>query len=235
MRSLLERSAEREHAIDGLARRHLHRQEPRSADRQRAGLVEQHGVRPRQRLERSAALDQDTAPCRLRDAGDESNGSRQDQRARGCCDEHGEATDQVARNQPGEHRNAQGNWQKEQRVAIGEPHERRLGGLRSGHQPHDSRICALAGGGGRGQFECLACIQRAGQDADAADLDDGDRLACQRRLVNSCSIRSDDAIDRNDLARAHHEAVARDNCRNGYILDMMIAPSVRLARRSINQ
>ena len=53
MRRLLERGAQQQYLVGGLAGRHLDGQQPRAADRQRSGLVEQHGVRARQRLQRA--------------------------------------------------------------------------------------------------------------------------------------------------------------------------------------
>ena len=52
MRRLLERGAEHQHLVGRLARRDLDGEQPRAADRQRAGLVEQHGMGARQRLQR---------------------------------------------------------------------------------------------------------------------------------------------------------------------------------------
>ena len=90
VRGLLERGRQPQHLVGALAGRRLDGDEARAADRQRAGLVEHHGVRARQRLERPAALDQDAAPGRLRDAGDEGDRRGQDQRARRRRDQHGE-------------------------------------------------------------------------------------------------------------------------------------------------
>ena len=146
------------------SRRHFDRKQPRAADRQRSGLVEQHGMGARQRFQRAAALDQDAAPGRLRDAGDEGDGRGQDQGARRRRDQHREAADQIARDQPGDEGKHERHRQEDQRVAIGQPHERRFGGLRRGHHPHDAGIGAFAGRRGHRQFEGLADIQRTGED-----------------------------------------------------------------------
>ena len=145
MRGLLQRGAEHQHLVGALARGHLDREEPRAADGQRAGLVEQHGVGARQRLERAAALDQDAAPGRLRDAGDEGDRRGQDERARRRRHQHGQAADEIAGDEPGDEGERQRDRQEHQRIAVGKPHERRLGGLRRGHQTHDAGIGALAG------------------------------------------------------------------------------------------
>ena len=58
--------AKRRTSSGALAGRHFDREQARAADRQGAGLVEQHRVRARERLERPAALDQNAAPRRWR-------------------------------------------------------------------------------------------------------------------------------------------------------------------------
>ena len=99
-RATRQAAAPRRRVSPGAARR----KQARAADRQRAGLVEQHGVRSRQRLERPAALDQDAAPRRLRDAGDEGDRRRQNKRTGRRRHQHGETANQIARDQPGEQR-----------------------------------------------------------------------------------------------------------------------------------
>ena len=51
--------------------------------------------------------------------------------------------------------------QQQQRVAVGEPNERRLRRLRRGHHPDDAGIGAFAGGRRGAQLEGLAGIDRA--------------------------------------------------------------------------
>src|SRR5262249_1043384 len=91
MGGLLERSAERQHLLDAFAGSYLDGQQPRAANRQRAGLVEQYGMSARQRLQRPAALDQNAPARRLRHAGNEGDGSRENQWAWGRRDQHREA------------------------------------------------------------------------------------------------------------------------------------------------
>ena len=104
MRGLLERRAEHQHALDRFAGRDFDGEQPCAADRQRPGLVEQHGMGARQRFQRAAALDQNAAPRGLRDAGDEGDRGGQDQRTRRRGDQHGEAADHIVRDQPGDQR-----------------------------------------------------------------------------------------------------------------------------------
>ena len=75
MRGLLERGAEPQDLVGMFVRRNLDRQQARTAHRQRAGLVEQHRIGPRQRLKRSSAFDQNAAPRSLRDPAMKATGA----------------------------------------------------------------------------------------------------------------------------------------------------------------
>ena len=79
MRGLLERGTEPQDLVGMFVRRNLDRQQARTAHRQRASLVEQDGVGPRERLERSSPLDQNAAPRSLRDTRNEGDWCRQDE------------------------------------------------------------------------------------------------------------------------------------------------------------
>ena len=235
MRRLLERGAEHQYLIGRLARRNLDGKQPRAADRQRSGLVEQHGMGARQRLQRPAALDQNAAPGRLRDTGDEGDRRRQNQRTRRRRHQHRQTADQIAGDQPGDKGEHERQGQENQRIAVGHPHERRFCGLRRGHQAHDARIGAFASGRGHREFKGLAGVQRAGEDGGAARLDHRDRFARQRRLVDGCRSRGDDAVDRNDLARPHQKLVANSDVRYRHVLDAVTGAAMRLTRGAIDQ
>ena len=192
-------------------------------------------MRARQRLQRPAALDQDAAPGRLRDAGDEGDRRRQNQRTRRRRDQHGEAADQIARDQPGDEGERERDGQEDQRIAVGQPHERRLGGLRRGHQAHDAGIGAFAGGRRHRHFKGLAGVQRAAEDGGAARLDHRDRFAGQRQFVDRGRARCDDAVDRNDFAGPHQEPIADGDVADRHLLDAVVDAAMRLARRAIDQ
>ena len=235
VRGLFERGAERQHFIGALSRRGFDGEKARAADGERPGLVEQHGVGARQRFERAAALDQDAAPGRLGDAGDEGNRRRQDERAGRGGDEHGEAANEVARDQPGDEGDRKRDGQEHQRIAVGEPHERRLGGLRRRHQAHDARIGAFAGHGRRGHVEGRAGVQRAAEGGRAFGLDHRDRFAGQRQFIDRRGVRRDHAVDRNDFAGPHQEPVADRNVADRHVLDAIVDAAMRDARRPIEQ
>jgi hypothetical protein len=91
MGGLLQRSGEPEHLVGTFSRRGLDGDEPCAADGEGAGLVEHDRVGAGQRLQGSAALDEDAVARRLGDAGNECDRRRQDQRARRRRDQHSEA------------------------------------------------------------------------------------------------------------------------------------------------
>ena len=78
-------------------------------------------MRSRQRLERAPALDEDPQASRLRDAGNECDRRRQDERAGRRRDKHGEGADEIAREIPRNESNDAGEWQEGERIFVGEP------------------------------------------------------------------------------------------------------------------
>ena len=71
--------------------------------------------------------------------------------------------------------------------------------------------------------------------ADAARLGDRDRLARQRRFVDRCGVRVDDAVDRNDFAGVHQQPVADGDGGYRHFLDTAFGEAMRLARRAVDQ
>ena len=75
------------------------------------------------RLKRRAALDQNSAPRGLRDAGDEGDRRSENERTGGCRNKNGKAANEVAGNQPcrgGEHNRHR---KQDHRKSIRKPHE----------------------------------------------------------------------------------------------------------------
>ena len=203
LRRLLERPGQPQHLVCAFARGGLDRHQACAAHGQRAGLVEHHGVGVRQRLERSAALDEDAAPRGLGHAGDEGDRCRQDERAGRCRDQHGEAPDRIAGEEPGGTGQDQRDRQQQQGVAVGQADERSLRGLGRRHHSDDAGIGALAGGCCGAQLERLAGVEGAAPRGLPGPAADRDRLARQRRLVDQGLGARDHPIDGDDLARAH--------------------------------
>ena len=98
---------------------------------------------PRQRLERRAALDQNAAPGGLGYAGDECNRRCQNERAWRCRHQNGQAANEIAGNEPRNRGHRHGDWKEHERVAVGQPHERRLRRLGCGDEAHDPGIGAF--------------------------------------------------------------------------------------------
>ena len=174
-------------------------------------------------------------PRRLRHAGDEGDRCGQDQWARRCCHQHRERPDQIARDQPSDEGKHQRHGKENQRVAVGETHERRFRSLRRSHQAHDAGIGAFPGGRGHHQLKGFAGVQGTGQDRNAARFHPRDRLSRQCRLIDGRRGRRDDAIDRNDFARPHQKLVADDHIRYRHLLDAVTDAAMRLAGRAIDQ
>ena len=80
MRGLFERGAEPQDLVGGLVGRRFYREKARAADGQSPGLVEEDGMCSRQRFQRAPAFDEDPQASCLRDAGNECDRGRQNER-----------------------------------------------------------------------------------------------------------------------------------------------------------
>ena len=108
------------------------------AGRQRAGLVEHHGVDVAQLFQERGALDQNPVAGGDRDRRDRGRGRRQNQRARARGDQHRERRLGVAGREPCASRGHQDEGQILAGVALEEPRRRRLGALGVAHQRDDA-------------------------------------------------------------------------------------------------
>jgi hypothetical protein len=173
----------------------------------------------RQGLELPAALDEDAAPGGLGHAGDEGGWCCQDQRAGGCRNQHGEAADRVAGEEPSGTCQGKRDPQQQQGIAVGQSDKRSLGALARCHHADDAGIGALAGGGCGAQLERLAGIERAAPRRLTGPAADRDGLPRQRRLVDQGLNARDHPIDGDDLARAHEHLLTDRNVLDRSILD----------------
>jgi hypothetical protein len=186
-------------------------------------------------LERPTALDEDAASCRLRYAGDERGRGRQNQRARCCCDQHGQAPDRISREKPRGTGQDQRDRQQQQGVAIRQADERSLGGLGRRYHADDTGIGALARGRCGAQLERLAGVERAAPRRLPGRAADRNRLARQRRLVDQGLGAGDHSIDGDDLAGAHDHLIADHNILDRDILNGAPEAAVRPPWRPIGQ
>jgi len=111
-----------------------------------------------ERLERSAALDQDPEACRAGHAGDECDGCRENQWTGRGGDRDCQPADWIPGNEPGRTCEQQRGRQQEHGKVVGETNERRLRRLRRSNHANDAGIDALAGAGRRAQFEASPAL-----------------------------------------------------------------------------
>ncbi len=106
------------------------RDDLRTAVGQRAGLVEDQGADARHCLERPCALDQHAKMRRARQTRDQCDRHGKDQRTGRGDHQHGDRADRIACEPPGREGDTDGDDQKAQRPAVGQPGHRRFGRLR---------------------------------------------------------------------------------------------------------
>ncbi len=233
---LLERAGETKHLVGALAGRRFDCDQPRAADGERAGLVEHDGVDAGERLQRAAALDQNAVARRLRDAGDEGDRRREDQRAGRRRDHHREAADGIAGEEPSRARDRERRRQQQEGITVGEADEGSLRGLRRRYHAHDAGIGARPRRRGRAHLEGLAGIERTAQRRLAGPPRHRDRLAGQRRLVDDGGGAGDDAVDRDDFAGAHENGIADRDRLDRHVFEKAVgAVPMRDAGRAVNQ
>ena len=128
---------------------------------------------------------------------------------------HGVATtstrqrpDGVAGEQPGGARDRQRHGDEDHGVPVGHSHERRLLLLRLLDQAHDTRVRALGGSGHGSEVDGRSRVHRSGSDRISFGPLGRAGLAGERRLVEHAG-RHQHAVDRDDLAGLHEQAVAR--------------------------
>ena len=124
---------------------------------------------------------------------------------------------------------------EEQRVAVGDPYERRplLPGLLD--KPHERRVGALGRRAERAQLEGGACGRRAAADVAAAMDRDRQRLAGQRRLVDDRLVALDHPVDRHHLARAHEHDVVGGDLVDRHLHELIAAAKSADARGPLDQ
>ncbi len=199
------------------------------------GLVEDERPDPGEHLQRPAALDEDAAARRPRDAGDDGDGHGEDQRAGGRHHEHREPADRIAGEEPGPAGDRHRHRQEEEGEAVGEPYHGRLRPLGRLHHPDDAGIGALRRRTRHREVERLAGIGRTALDGLAAHPADRDRLAGERREVEHRRLRGDGAVGGDHLAAADEEPVAFDHRVDGHLLEDVAAPPHRGLRRALEK
>ncbi len=163
--------------------------EPGAAVGQGAGLVDDQDPDLGQRLQRASALDEDADLGRAREAGDQGDGHRQDQRARRGDDQHSERPHGVAGSEPSAAGKEQRQSEEGEPVAVRQPRHGRLPGLRRLDEPDDAGIGAVGRPPIRDQGEWRADIHRAAQHGLVHTEDGGQRLARQAGAIEDGTAR----------------------------------------------
>ncbi len=120
LRCLIEGGGDAQHLVRGDARIDVYGDEPRLADREGSGLVNDHSAHARQVFDGLAAFDQDPELGGTRKSRDDGNRNRQDQRTRCCHHQHRDGPDRVAAKPPGGAGKYDGEYQKDDRITVGQ-------------------------------------------------------------------------------------------------------------------
>ena len=205
------------------------------AGRERPGLVEQQDASAGERLERAAALHDDPALGRSRDARDDRDRRGQDQRTWRRYDEHRERAHRIAADGPREPRDPERDRDEDHGVPVGQADERRLLPLSLLDQPDDAGVRASVGARDRAQVERRTGVDRARTDLLALAPFDGPGLAGKRRLVEHPDARDEEPVDRHDLAVLHEQQVARSHLPDRHRRERALPVPVRAAGRALEQ
>ena len=182
---------------------------------ERAGLVEDDSVRLRDGLEEASALDGDMMAAALAHGREHRDGHGELERAGKVDHENGEHLGDVARDEIGEDGAAE---------RVGHEPVGKAGGLVLGsgfelfglfNHPDDAVIAAAAellfhADDALALFGDGACVNKA-----ALALGNGHGLARHRRLIDHRLARDDLAVERDEVAGAHDDAVARLDVADG--------------------
>jgi hypothetical protein len=185
--------------------------------RERAGLVECHGLHAAQGLDEAAALEQDAVAGGVGDRREDGGGGRDHQRARRCHHQqhHGaiERGDQVAaHHQRGHDHHEHRADDDHHRVVAPHPLRQLLGlrllFLRLLDQRHDAGERRVAGGAARHHLDRALLVEGAGEDPVARPLLDRHRFAGEAALVHQRGAEGHLAVHRYRLARLDDHALA---------------------------
>ena len=202
-------------ALDAVGHDHLHEAHPPARDR--AGLVEHDRVDHPRRLQHLRALDQQPELGAAAGADHERGRRGEPERARAGDDEHGHGGGERERRAlPRAEPEAQGGDGKPDHDrhehaghAVGEPLDRRLAGLRLGHEAGDLRQRRIGADLRGAHDQSPAGVHRGARDLRPGAHLDGHGLAREHAHVNRRGALLDETVRRDLLARADHEAVAR--------------------------
>ncbi len=205
------------------------------ADRERAGLVEHHCAGLAERLDRAGALHDHACAGGSRDAADERDRRREDQRA-GRRDHHDrQRPHRVAARRPRDPGEQEGRGQEEARVAVGHPHERSPLRLRLLDQAHERRVGALGGRPLGPHLERPARVRGPAQHRHTLRDRNRQRLAAQCAGIDDGLAAEYRPVDRDDLPCADHDDIPRQDLLDGNLFQVTVALALCDLRRALQQ
>ena len=194
--------------VAGDARGEPQHRDGRASRGERAGLVEDDGVDRRQVLQVHAALGEGAGARHAGHRGEDGQGSAGRDAAGPGDDDDRDGDAQVAGDQPGEHRAAQGDVDEVAGQPVGQPLR---GGrvLLGGADRLDDAPVRGVGAHVLGlDLEHPELVHRAGVDPVSGGEFDGQRLPGDPRLVDTRTPRDDQAVDRDRTAGRHDDDLA---------------------------
>ncbi len=156
----------------------------RTAQREGAGLVEDHRASPAELLDRRAGLDDDARVGGARHPRDHGHGSREDERAGRGHHEDCQHGRRIPGDQPGDGADREREGREPHGEPIGQPLDRRLLPPRPLHQPHDLLVLALLRRAQRAHPQRAVQIDAPRQQRRSLHRADREWLAGEGRLVD---------------------------------------------------
>ena len=207
----------------------------RRADRERAGLVEHDRAGLAERLDRPSTLHDHARAGGPRDAADERDRRGEDQRAGRRDHDDRQRPHRVAAQPPCGSGEQKGRRQEESRIAVSHPHERSPLRLRLLDQAHKRRVRALGRRSVSPHLERPTRVRGPAQHRHTLRDCDRQRLAAQRAGIDDGLVAEHRPIDRDHLARAHHDDILRQDLLDGHLFQVPIALALRDPRRALQK
>ncbi|EXJ50816.1 hypothetical protein AS96_12670 [Microbacterium sp. MRS-1] len=153
-------------------------------------------------------LNDDAGLRRARDAAEEGDRCRDQQRA--GCGQHEDLRepDGVARQSPGRSGDGERDRREGDRESVGQAHHRSARFLRGTHEGDDLLILAVGAAPESAHADRPRSVDGTREHGLAGGTRDRHALAGQRRLVEARLLRQEGAVHRNDLGRPHEKLVA---------------------------
>ncbi len=213
--------------VDLVARHHAHRADARPAGRERARLVEDHGVDATGRLERGAATDEHARVGRPTGAHHHRGRRGQAHGARAGDDEHADGRHERVRQgrlrseDPPDHEGDRCQHQHQGHEplgdAVGHALDGGLGALGLADHAHDLAEHRVAADVRRTHHERAVAVDGGADDLVAGGTDDRQWLAGEHRLIHARVAARDHAVHGHLLTRSHPHEVTGPDVLEGHV------------------